>query len=128
MLRGTAAAVGGVIAWVLIATIGNLALRISWPDYASVEKAMSFTPAMLFARLVLGALSALGAGFVAAWIAKRNRIALGCFMALLLAIFIPVHYVLWDRFPPWYHILFLASLVVITLLGAMRRDARLGNP
>ena len=128
MLRGTAGVVGGVIVWVVIATIGNLVLRISWPDYAKVEAAMTFTLAMLLARLVLGALSSLGAGFVAAWIAKRNRVAVGCLAALLLAIFIPVHYTLWDRFPAWYHILFLASLVVITLLGAMLNPATSQRP
>jgi hypothetical protein len=38
--------------------------------------------------------------------------------ALLLLLFLPVHYGLWDRFPLWYHVLFLASLVPLTLLGA----------
>ncbi|HEY3075248.1 MAG TPA: hypothetical protein VGJ74_08755 [Burkholderiales bacterium] len=37
---------------------------------------------------------------------------------------IPVHYTLWNRFPAWYHVLFIASLVLFTLLGAMRRLPR----
>src|SRR5438128_720355 len=44
--------------------------------------------------------------------------------ALLLPIFIPVHYALWHKFPAWYHVLFIASLVLFTLLGAMRRLPR----
>jgi hypothetical protein len=37
----------------------------------------------------------------------------------LLALFIPNHYLLWDKFPVWYHLTFLVSLLPLTLLGAM---------
>ena len=122
--RGLAGVATGLVAWVLIATAGNLLLRFSWPAYAAVEKAMSFTLGMLTARLALGAVSSLGAGFAVAWITRRNAVAAWCLVALLLAIFIPVHYTLWHRFTAWYHVLFLASLVLFTLLGAMRRLPR----
>ena len=36
---------------------------------------------------------------------------------LLLIGFIPVHISLWDRFPVWYHLTFLLSLVPLTYLG-----------
>ncbi len=61
MLRAVAGVAGGLIVWVVVATVGNLALRAAWPGYAGVEAAMSFTPAMLLARLVLGAVSSLWA-------------------------------------------------------------------
>ena len=38
-------------------------------------------------------------------------------------IFIPVHYGLWENFPLWYHVVFFASLAVMTVLGA-RLDGR----
>src|SRR2546425_12205228 len=107
--RGTAGVATGLVAWLLIATAGNLLLRLSWPAYAAVEKAMSFTFGMLTARLVLGAVSSLGAGFPVAWITRRNAVAAWCLVALLLAIFIPVHSSLWPRVPAWYHALFVAS-------------------
>ncbi len=119
MPRAAAAVIGGLLAWVVVATIGNLAVRVTWPDYASVETAMTFTDSMLFLRLLLGAVSSFCAGFVAAWIAKRNGSAVKVTAGLLLVLFIPVHYSLWDRFPAWYHLTFLLSLAVITLLGAM---------
>ena len=37
---------------------------------------------------------------------------------MLLAMFIPVHYGLWDKFPVWYHLTFLVSLLPLTLVGA----------
>jgi hypothetical protein len=36
----------------------------------------------------------------------------------LIVIFIPVHYALWEKFPLWYHVVFFASLAVMTMLGA----------
>jgi hypothetical protein len=103
----------------LIATIGNIVMRLAWPGYSEVEKAMAFTPAMMLARLLLGALASVGARIVGAWITKGNGPAIVVLAIVLLAIFIPVHYGLWDRFPFWYHITFLLSLVVITPLGGM---------
>jgi hypothetical protein len=122
--RSIAGVAAGVAVWVLVATLGNLVLRVTWPAYAAVEKAMNFTLGMLIARLALGAVSSLGAGFAVARITRRNAIAAWCLVALLLAIFIPVLYTLCQRFPARYHVVFLASLVLFTLLGAMRRLPR----
>ena len=36
---------------------------------------------------------------------------------LLLVVFIPQHVMLWDKFPVWYHLTFLASLVPLAYLG-----------
>ncbi len=129
MPRAIAGVVAGLIAWILIATIGNLGLRVAWAGYSEVEPAMRFTDAMMAARLVLGALSSLGAGFVVGWITHRNGRAVWTLVALLLIVFVPIHYALWERFPVWYHAAFLASLVVVTRLGGMlaRRGAPEGN-
>jgi hypothetical protein len=40
-------------------------------------------------------------------------------VALLLVFFVPIHAMLWDKFPAWYHLVFLASLVGFTWLGAV---------
>jgi hypothetical protein len=105
--------------WVVVATVGNLLLRAAWPGYAEVEAAMSFTVAMQLLRLLLGAVSSMCAGFFAAWTTRRNGVSVKVLAALLLVAFVPVHYALWERFPVWYHLIFLLSLVVVTMLGAM---------
>jgi hypothetical protein len=127
MLKGIAGVIGGLVAWFLIATIGNRVLRAAWPGYAEVEVSITFTLGMLLARLVLGALSSLGAGLVAALITNRSGIAIKSLAGMLLILFIPVHYSLWERFPTWYHLVFLASLVVVTLLGALLYPGRAGR-
>ena len=118
MAREIAGVAGGVIVWVVVATLGNLALRFAMPGYAHVEKAMTFTQDMLAGRLVVGATSSFCAGAAVGWIAKRLRRADVIFAALLVALFIPVHYNLWTTFPLWYHLAFFASLAILTLAGA----------
>ena len=126
-MRSIAAVVGGFVAWWVVATVGNFAVRALIPGYADVERALNFTLDMQVARLVTGALASLVAGWVAARIARGSGRAVWALVIALLALFIPVHYGMWDRFPPWYHLIFLASLVVATLAGAAlvrRPDAR----
>jgi len=117
MRRGIASVLVGLVAWFCVATMVNLALRVSWPDYAAAEKLMVFTLGMQVARLLTGALASLGAGFAAVVVAKGSATPVRVLAVLLLLLFIPVHYALWDKFPIWYHVVFLASLIPVTLLG-----------
>jgi hypothetical protein len=120
------AAIAAVVTWFFVATMLNLALRVSWPHYHEAELAFNFTFAMKLARLLLGAISSLGAGFVAAWIGKGRIRAATLAGIVLLGLFIPAHYRLWSKFPVWYHLTFLVSLLPLTLLGAAlyRRTCR----
>ncbi|MGA2191233.1 MAG: hypothetical protein ABSH33_22185 [Steroidobacteraceae bacterium] len=107
-----------LIAWVLVASLLNRLLRIGLPGYAAAEPAMDFTLSMLWARLALGALASVSAGYVLARLAPhggRLPLILG---VLLLAMFVPVHYNLWHKFPVWYHLLFLLTIVPLVLAGA----------
>jgi len=112
------AVIAALLTWFLVATVVNLALRALWPHYHEAEIAFNFTFAMKLARLVLGAISSLSAGFVAAWIAKGRMRAALLTGIVLLGLFIPGHYRIWDKFPVWYHLTFLVSLLPLTLLGA----------
>lgn len=118
MVRAIAAVAAGLVAWTLIATLCNLAMRAGWPGYAAIEAAMGFTPEMMLARLLIGALSSLGAGWLAARISRQNAGAIYALAAILIAIFVPVHYGLWEKFPLWYHAVFFISLAVMPVLGA----------
>jgi len=119
IFKTAGAVIAGLITWFFVATVVNLALRVLWPHYHEAEAAFNFTFAMKFARLVLGAISTLGAGFVAAWIDKGRMSAATITGIVLLGLFIPGHYRIWDKFPVWYHLTFLVSLLPLTLLGAV---------
>jgi hypothetical protein len=73
---------------------------------------------MLWARLALGALASVSAGYVLARLAPNGRRLPLIFGALLLAAFLPVHYNLWNKFPVWYHLLFLLTIVPFVMAGA----------
>jgi hypothetical protein len=117
-MRSAAAVLGGIVAWIVVATLGNFALRAVLPGYAGVEQAMTFTFDMQAGRLVVGALASFAAGFVAARVARGEGRAVWILTIVLVAAFIPVHYGLWTRFPLWYHLVFFASLLVATPAGA----------
>jgi hypothetical protein len=79
---------------------------------------MTFTVGMLIGRLVLGAVATACAGTAVAVIAKRNDRIVALFAGLLVLLFIPVHYNLWNNYPIWYHVVFFALLVSMTFAGA----------
>jgi hypothetical protein len=117
-LRVVLAIGAGFVVWFTVATAGNLAIRWLLSGYAEVEVAMDFSLVMLFARLLVGAGASIAAGAACVAIARKTRVAVYLFALLLLALFVPVHVGLWAKFPFWYHILFLGSLVPLVLLGA----------
>lgn len=117
-MRRVAAVVGGFVAWWLVATLANFAVRALIPAYSDGERTMTFTLAMQVARLMSGALASLVAGAITARVSRGERRAVWALVIILVAFFIPAHYGLWDRFPLWYHVVFFASLIVLTPAGA----------
>jgi hypothetical protein len=117
MARDVLGVIAGLAVWLIVVTVGGLILRITWPAYASVADAMTFTLPMMLARLAVGAVATLAAGMVTAVVARRSLLARLIPGVLLLVVFIPIHISLWSRFPVWYHLTFLASLVPLTYLG-----------
>jgi len=117
MIRSILAVIVAVISWFIVATIGNWILRAALPGYSAVEVSMNFTFTMMICRLVLGLLSSLCAGFVCATIA-RNTVPPKVAGAVMVVLFLPVHYMLWVKFPMWYHLFFLISLAPALLIGA----------
>jgi hypothetical protein len=118
VFRTIGAVFAALVTWIVVATILNLPLRASWPHYHEAETAFNFTFAMKFARLTIGAISSIAAGFVTGWIGRDRMRSAMLTGAMLLVLFIPDHYLLWSKFPVWYHLTFLLSLVPLTLLGA----------
>ena len=109
--------VAGLGVWVVSVTAMGAIMRSSWPAYASVATAMTFTLPMLLARLSISVVATLAAGFGSAAIAPGSVISTLMPGVLLLVAFIPVHISLWDKFPVWYHLTFLVSLVPLTYVA-----------
>jgi hypothetical protein len=109
--------VAGLVVWVAAITIAGLIMRAMWSEYAAVADAMTFTLPMMWARLSIAAVATVIAGAVAAMVARRGMLAAVIVGAILLVLFVPQHIMLWARFPVWYHLTFLSSLVPLTYVG-----------
>jgi hypothetical protein len=127
MSKKILAVIAGLVVWVIIVIAMGEIMRSSWPAYASVATAMTFTLPMLVARLSISVLATLAAGLVTASIAPRAMLVRLMPGMLLLVAFIPVHITLWDKFPVWYHLTFLVSLVPLTHVGGTIWSWQRGN-
>ena len=118
MKRSIFGFLAGLVLWVLVASLINRGLRLGFPGYALAEPAMAFTLSMKIARLTLAVLASLAAGATTGWIAPSQRILPWILGAVILAMFLPMHVQLWAKFPVWYHLFFLGTLVPLVALGA----------
>ena len=84
MARGTLGVVVGLAVWVSIVTVAGLVMRETWPAYASVADAMTFTLPMMIARLVIGALATVAMGLATSVVSRRSLVATLAAGALLL--------------------------------------------
>jgi hypothetical protein len=117
MARKALGVIGGLVVWIAVATVAGVIMRAAWPAYASVADAMTFTLPMMIARLGIGAVATVAAGWLAATISRRSKLATLLPGVVLLAGFIPQHIMLWEKFPVWYHLTFLLSLIPLAFLG-----------
>ncbi|HEY2151134.1 MAG TPA: hypothetical protein VGH34_10015 [Vicinamibacterales bacterium] len=108
--------VGGLMAWFAGVLAAGVLLRLFWPEYVAASGDMSFTLPMKLTRLSIGALTTFAAGAMTGLIGRSSwtPVVTG---ALLLLLFIPQHISLWDKFPIWYHLTFLMSLVPLAVIG-----------
>ena len=118
MWRTVAGILVGLVAWTVVATILNFGLRAALPGYHAAETTLQFTMAMKAGRLSLAALASLSAGATVRAVAPTSREAPWIAGGIVLALFLPVHYQLWSKFPAWYHLTFLLSIVPLFALGA----------
>ncbi len=124
MIRAILAVVAGFVTWFVVATLGNWLIRAFVPGYVAAEPTMTFTLGMMIARLAVGVVSSLAAGYACAVVARAQQGALVACAAVLVLFFLPVHYSLWPKFPVWYHLFFLITLAPLVLCGgAMYRRA-----
>lgn len=118
MKRSILAFLAGLVVWVLVAALLNRGVRMALPGYAAAEPLLTFTLAMKLSRIVLAAVASVAAGAVIAAIAPRSRRVPMVFGIVVLAAFLPEHIHLWEKFPAWYHLTFLLTLVPLVMLGA----------
>lgn len=118
MKRSILACLAGLLTWVVVVSVIDRVLRLSLPGYTAAEHSLQFTLAMKWARLLMAIVTSLAAGAVTRWISPSTRWAPWIVGGVVLAMFLPVHIAIWSKFPVWYHLTFLLTIVPAVLVGA----------
>jgi|ERR1043166_1650905 hypothetical protein len=118
----------GFIAWSIIWVGGDEAIAKVLPDWYGMHKiafekaAFNGTPfeassSVLLFKLLHSVITSLISGYLAAIVANENRRTTLFLGILLLAVGIAVEVSIWSLLPAWYHIIFLALLIPVTIAG-----------
>jgi len=119
MKRFILACLAGLLTWAVVVTLINRVLRLSLPNYTAAEQTLLFTLGMKWARLLMAIVTSVVAGAVTGWISRSSRWAPLIVGSVVLAIFVPVHVAIWSKFPAWYHLTFLLTIIPAVLVGAL---------
>lgn len=118
MWRTVGAIVAGIVTWAVVVTVLNIGLRLWLPGYVQVEHTLVFTLPIKIARLAIAAVTSLVAGAVTRAVAPSSRTAPWIVGLVILLPFLWVHIHIWSKFPAWYHLTFLLSLIPLVAFGA----------
>jgi hypothetical protein len=122
--RSILACLAGLLTWIVVVSVINRMLRVSLPNYIAAEHTLQFTLGMKWARLMMAIMTSVAAGAVTGWISRSSPWApliVGC---VVFAMFLPVHIAIWSKFPAWYHLTFLLTIIPAVLLGALLLPGR----
>jgi len=119
MKRSILACLAGLLTWVVVVTVINRVFRLSLPNYTAAEHTLQFTLGMKWARLLMAIVTSLVAGAATRWISPSSRWAPLVVGGVVLAMFLPVHIAIWSKFPVWYHLAFLLTIIPAVFVGAL---------
>lgn len=131
MLRIIVGVITGFFAWAILWFGGEAILSAVWPEFgthqaafqAAIENGGEFTTisTMLFTHIVLGAIVSVVVGLLAALISGENKLAPLFLGFLLLAFGLLKAVMSWQYVPIWYHVIFTAMLLPMTIIGGRLR-------
>lgn len=128
MTRIILGAVVGFLVWSFIWVGSEKVLSAIWPAWygahqvafeAAVAKGGEFKAdtTILLMNLVRGSIISILSGFLAALIARENQRSPLILAVMLVAFGLMVVVMSWNYIPLWYHIIFTALLIPMTMLG-----------
>jgi hypothetical protein len=117
MARTVGSIVAGLLIFFALAFIAGVAAHSLWPDYAAAATDRAYTVPMLLARLLIGAVATIVAGWGTSMIARERQTSALWLGLAMLAINVPWHIHIWSEYPAWYHLVWLACLIPCALLG-----------
>lgn len=134
MLRIVLGIIAGFFAWAIVWFGIEQVLSAIWPEFgahqaafqAAIETDSAFTAnqTILLIHCVLGSIVSVISGFLSALISGENKrapLVLG-FLLLILGLLKAV--MSWPYVPTWYHVIFTALLLPMTILGGKLKTTR----
>ena len=134
MVRIVLGVIAGFLAWSIVWVGSEKVLSAMWPEWygahqlafeAAVANGGQFTAdtTILVMNIVRGSTVSVMSGFLAALIAgerKRSPLILG---VLLVAFGLLIVVLSWPYVPIWYHVIFTALLIPMTMMGGKLKTA-----
>jgi hypothetical protein len=128
MVRIVLGVIAGFIAWAIAWVGSEKILSAIWPEWfgvhqlafqAAIENGGQFTAntTLLLIHIILGSIVSVISGFLAALIAGENKRAPLVLGFLLLAVGLLKVVMSWPYVPIWYHVIFTALLIPMTIMG-----------
>ena len=127
MVRIVLGVIAGFFAWLIVWVGTEKILSAIWPAFGVHQRAFEeaiknggqFTAdtTMLLTHIVLGLIISLMSGSLAALIARENTRAPLVLGLLLLAVGLLKAVMSWQYVPIWYHVIFTAILLPMTIVG-----------
>ena len=134
MLKIVLGVIAGFVAWSIIWVGSDPVLAMAWPSYAKHQAEAELALAngdsyaadttIMIVRLAISIAASLMSAFLAVVIAGENRrtpIALGILL-LIVGIGFQVG-LLWKIMPIWFHVIFLALLLPMSIVGGKLKKA-----
>ncbi len=134
MVRIVLGVVAGFLAWLIVWVGSEMVLSAIWPAWYGAHQ-RAFTAAIksggqfsadttiLLIHIACGSVVSMMSGFLAALIARESKRAPLILGLLLLALGVLKAVMSWPNVPIWYHALFTAMLIPMTILGGRLRTA-----
>ena len=128
MVRIVLGVIAGFLAWAIVWVGSEKILSAIWPEWYGVHQ-LAFEAAvangglftadttLLLTHIVLGSIVSAMSGFLAALIAGENKRAPLVLGFVLLAFGLLKAVLSWPYVPIWYHVIFTALLIPMTIMG-----------
>ncbi len=125
MVRNILAVISGWLSWGVLCNVILVPILMgAFPG--QFENMIPQTTAMVLASLVLTFICSVAAGYIVGLIAASDHlkwIKASAVLNFVFAVVVQISY--WDAMPAWYHIIFLASIMPLMILGGKERIKRL---
>lgn len=133
MLKIVLGVVAGFVAWSIIWVGSDQVMATTWPAYGehqnramlALANSESFAAdsTIMVIRLAISIVATLMSGFLTAVIAGENRRSPLILGLILLLVGIAVQLGAWNVMPVWFHVIFLALLLPMSILGGKLKKA-----